>query len=321
MRPIYDALLAGTELRERMFTHVARRFLSNASFVSRYVPHLEEAASEIGRAFANALVYHTTNVYQLCREMGKGRSTADPLDAIVRGARVVVPHPYAWIETRALERDLDGHWAWLVWQTSPSPKGSSLAYQYAGVLLYSERTKDRGLGWTPCAVMTWQTVDDGTISCKKRLDGLYDIDWHWVPIDEGAVTKGGQQASPDSLLGLGVYLLFTLGFLNCRNIVQREWTPTRQMRRQAERSGERLPVTFRTIEVTRIGSSEVGRPKSDTHPGVALHIQRGHFKRYTEDRPLLGRFVGQFWWEQHTRGSAEHGISGHDYDIKTAGIR
>jgi hypothetical protein len=40
----------------------------------------------------------------------------------------------------------------------------------------------------------------------------------------------------------------------------------------------------------------------------ALHVCRGHFARYTEERPLFGRVAGTFWRPMHLRGSASEGL-------------
>lgn len=48
----------------------------------------------------------------------------------------------------------------------------------------------------------------------------------------------------------------------------------------------------------------------------ALHICRGHFKTYTEERPLFGRYAGTFFFRDHARGAKESGEVKKDYDVK-----
>ena len=43
-----------------------------------------------------------------------------------------------------------------------------------------------------------------------------------------------------------------------------------------------------------------------------LHICRGHFATYSEDRPLLGKYAGRFWVPAHVRGRDLHGTVGKD---------
>src|SRR5258708_34832504 len=48
----------------------------------------------------------------------------------------------------------------------------------------------------------------------------------------------------------------------------------------------------------------------------SLHICRGHFAHYTEDKKLFGKYAGTFWVSQHVRGSQQTGIAAKDYRIK-----
>ncbi|MDQ3654007.1 MAG: hypothetical protein M3457_02860, partial [Chloroflexota bacterium] len=50
----------------------------------------------------------------------------------------------------------------------------------------------------------------------------------------------------------------------------------------------------------------------------SLHIVRGHFATYTDDRKLFGRLTGTFWKPAHTRGSDEVGTVYKDYRVKSA---
>lgn len=45
----------------------------------------------------------------------------------------------------------------------------------------------------------------------------------------------------------------------------------------------------------------------------ALHMVRGHFATYTEDAPLLGKFVGTVWRAPHWRGLEDEGVVTKDY--------
>jgi hypothetical protein len=110
-----------------------------------------------------------------------------------------------------------------------------------------------------------------------------------------------------------------LSFLNCRNVVAEEHLPSRQTRRALERRG--LPVLiFRTINIEPMKTvlrtegqlEKVGLQRS-------LHICRGHFAHYTEEKPLFGRYSGQFWVPSHVRGSAEVGTVVKDYAVKAPG--
>jgi hypothetical protein len=49
----------------------------------------------------------------------------------------------------------------------------------------------------------------------------------------------------------------------------------------------------------------------------SFHFCRGHFKTYTEEKPLFGKYVGDFWWDAHARGSIKKGLVTKDYKINS----
>lgn len=54
----------------------------------------------------------------------------------------------------------------------------------------------------------------------------------------------------------------------------------------------------------------------DERRAVPLSVVRGHFKHYSEERPLFGRYSGQYWFCPHLRGLREAGEIGKDYSVK-----
>ena len=104
--------------------------------------------------------------------------------------------------------------------------------------------------------------------------------------------------------------MMTFKFANCRNVELVEQRPTRQQRRARERRGE-LESVWHTLVINpnltrRLTVAERGCAADS--PAKRLHICRGHFATYTEERPLFGRYAGRFWVPAHVRGLAEAGI-------------
>jgi hypothetical protein len=112
-------------------------------------------------------------------------------------------------------------------------------------------------------------------------------------------------------------VLFAISLLHCKNIELSDLPPpSRQIRRLAERKGMEI-VRYKTLviepfkkqvrhEARQAGESEIHR---------ALHICRGHFREYSEERPLFGKYAGRFWVPMHARGSKEHGEVRKDYKV------
>jgi hypothetical protein len=118
-----------------------------------------------------------------------------------------------------------------------------------------------------------------------------------------------------------VYLTpaMSLAFLHCKNVTVEDATDarTRQQRRFDERRGV-APVTFKTLVIDpSMGRKATPAQRRDAHdPVTRLHICRGHFSTYTEEKPLFGKYAGTFWIPAHVRGSAEVGMVGKDYRVK-----
>lgn len=111
-------------------------------------------------------------------------------------------------------------------------------------------------------------------------------------------------------------LFLTISFMNCKNVRRQEQWPKRHKLRAAERRGDPKPTKYYTLEISPLKES------LRTQGGIAqnglskaLHICRGHFSHYTDEKPLFGKYAGRFWIPSHVRGSANVGIVSKDYAV------
>lgn len=108
-------------------------------------------------------------------------------------------------------------------------------------------------------------------------------------------------------------------FTHCKNVSIVEQLPSRQERRQAQKRGY-TPVRYRTVVIDptkQRSTNENPLPAaSEDKPHRRIHLARGHFAHYTEDKPLFGKYTGTFWRPAHVRGSAEVGTVYKDYKVK-----
>lgn len=106
-------------------------------------------------------------------------------------------------------------------------------------------------------------------------------------------------------------------FMHCNNVERIEVTPPdKASRKHHKRYGHPL-TRYYTLEIDpmkRVLGSQGGAHKNGLKR--ALHICRGHFKTYTEDKPLFGKRTGTYWWPQTVRGSKKHGEIVKDYSVK-----
>lgn len=125
------------------------------------------------------------------------------------------------------------------------------------------------------------------------------------------------------LHGMVRSLWVALSFANCRNVRLVEdggrW-PSRQARRLAERTGAEPPARFYTLQIEPVRAKRADERDVAAAPdpgrATALHICRGHFAHYGEDKPLFGKRAGTFWVPAHVRGTEQAGIIGKDYAVK-----
>jgi len=148
-------------------------------------------------------------------------------------------------------------------------------------------------------------------------------------LDEGHMAGFAYPFLDESVLGsdlgflsrqLHLSMFFGFSLLHCKNVDLVEHAgefASRQARRLASRRNEPEPAKYYTIEIgqmTRVLNTE-GCARQ-TGLKKALHICRGHFSHYTEDKPLFGKYSGQFWIPAHVRGTTESGQIVKDYKVK-----
>ena len=112
--------------------------------------------------------------------------------------------------------------------------------------------------------------------------------------------------------------LVAISFLHCKNIPLIDEPLSRQQRRMNERKGKK--DTYKILDINPF-KRQVNR---ETGPGQskfekAMHICRGHFATYTEERPLFGKHVGTYWVPMHVKGNKGRGTVTKDYHINLEG--
>lgn len=105
--------------------------------------------------------------------------------------------------------------------------------------------------------------------------------------------------------------------LDCRNVCLEVSEPPEKLNRSRIKKGK-PPVCRHHVLKVAPGAVK----KNVNHVGVALgsapvHLCRGHFKHYDEDRPLFGipGNHGRFWVQPHVRGNIKNGVVTKDYEI------
>lgn len=113
-------------------------------------------------------------------------------------------------------------------------------------------------------------------------------------------------------------ILLTFSFLHCKNITTGELEDERRPSDRSRDLRAGIPeVKFKTIEIEpmrKVLATEGGIAQNGLKK--ALHICRGHFSEYSEEKPLFGKYSGRFWIPAHVRGTTESGQVIKDYKVK-----
>lgn len=112
-------------------------------------------------------------------------------------------------------------------------------------------------------------------------------------------------------------LNMTLKLLCCKNIVQERVEPTKRIRRKKRmvHVRDKRKWSFHVLKVQLPKTRKSNGGSSDGNGTTRVHFCRGHFKTYTEDAPLFGKYTGRFWWQPTLRGSSDKGVVLKTYDI------
>jgi hypothetical protein len=149
--------------------------------------------------------------------------------------------------------------------------------------------------------------------------------------DIGEDGKISKVYSQDHIMGdpqveENVYLfypvLLAFSFSNCKNIEVVEVRPPAKLNKARVRRGNRPLVSYKVINVLPFGKSYApsSRTVESAGEGVALHIRAGNFARYGDKygrKKLFGKHEGMYWRPQAVVGTADAGVSVHEYEVKT----
>lgn len=105
-------------------------------------------------------------------------------------------------------------------------------------------------------------------------------------------------------------------FAHCKNVAIQEHHAPHKVAAKRAKAGKPPITSYKTLLIDPM--REVLKTEGNVEKNglkKALHICRGHFATYTDDKPLFGRVTGTFWKPMHVRGSKERGEVKKDYVI------
>lgn len=158
-------------------------------------------------------------------------------------------------------------------------------------------------------------------SMAEWMQDMMQLDEHgqWDGHSESGHAYWHDEPQSAAVRALAPFLM-AIGFLHCKNVELVEGQQVEgALRKKQEKKLGRPLTTFKELVIdpsmTQKRYTETnGRPRQ--RGTRSLHIARGHFATYSEDRPLFGKYSGTFWKPAHVRGSADIGTVAKDYAVK-----
>lgn len=111
-------------------------------------------------------------------------------------------------------------------------------------------------------------------------------------------------------------LNFILMLLNCKNITTIEKQPPEKLNKKRAKKGKYPLFTYKKLVIKPTGKKQAAQEAQGLWEN-RVHLCRGHFKNYTEENPLFGKFTGRYWWPPSVRGNKKKGVVMKDYLVKT----
>lgn len=108
-----------------------------------------------------------------------------------------------------------------------------------------------------------------------------------------------------------------LDFLNCKNITTVDNPPPEKLNKKRAKKGKCPLFTYKTLVIKPTGKKQSSQEAQGLWEN-RVHLCRGHFKTYTEENPLFGKFTGRYWWQPSVRGNKSKGVVMKDYRVEAA---
>jgi hypothetical protein len=106
--------------------------------------------------------------------------------------------------------------------------------------------------------------------------------------------------------------------LNCKNIETEDNQPPSKLNRKRSKNGKQELFTYKTLVLRLPSNRKQTHGNDDVNNNITrIHLCRGHFKIFTEDAPLFGRYTGLYWWDPHVRGDKTKGLVVKDYIVRS----
>lgn len=106
--------------------------------------------------------------------------------------------------------------------------------------------------------------------------------------------------------------------LSCKNITTENILPPAKLNVKRKKNNKCPLFTYKTLVLKPTTQYEKSIPQHLWENRI--HLCRGHFKLYTKEHPLFGRFTGRYWWQPQARGNKKLGVVMKDYEVQQRAV-
>lgn len=128
----------------------------------------------------------------------------------------------------------------------------------------------------------------------------------------------GDERKSQVYLGAYAVGLYSFAFAHCKNVNVVEQVLSKVETGMFKRKHCKMPLRYHILDIKPLVKRVREESGEGTEINRALHICRGHFRTYSEQRKLFGKIAGTFWVDEHARGAEEFGTVVKDYNIPVA---
>ena len=136
---------------------------------------------------------------------------------------------------------------------------------------------------------------------------------------EGVQTQMDQFPELESVCSdLFIAAQLAVSFAHCKNVKVSDRDPNKENEKLATKRKKKTGkgfVKFKTLEIPKMREILDALKENGKDGAKPFHIVRGHFKTYTQENPLFGSRVGQYYWATQIRGILKDGATLKDYSV------
>ena len=187
------------------------------------------------------------------------------------------------------------------------------AAQQVGMLCVVSKVRESGL--PEQAAFAMFACSDGEPYCINGRVGVFDGDGIFLgvsPAPTPFTPKLEVDPNADQFMAAVAVTIQAFAFAHCKNVGMAHDPLHGPSEKWCRR--QKIPsVVYRRLVIPGLTGTR-GEPLHGADgEGLRSHIVRGHFKTYTKDSPLFGKYTGKFWHHAHVRGNPDLGCVVKDY--------